>query len=171
MVQSCWLFAAFDSSLQNLLLSCDCDLSLQVSSHLLTAAQECELTIHIKELLRCEKVKEDLTQKLGREPHDTEWAEACCPAGMAAFQQSMLLGKAAKKQMIQCNQRLVMSVARKYLNRGMDLPDLVAEGIVGLIKGVERFDHTRGFKFSTYAHWWIRQAVNRAICEQGRVVR
>ncbi len=83
----------------------------------------------------------------------------------------MLLGKAAKKQMIQCNQRLVMSVARKYQGRGMDISDLVAEGIVGLIKGVERFDHTRGFKFSTYAHWWIRQAVNRAICEQGRVVR
>jgi len=129
------------------------------------------LTIHIKELLRCEQVRDELVQQQAREPTDSEWAAACGAASTQAFSDSITLGKAAKKQMIQCNQRLVMSVARKYLGRGMDLPDLVAEGIVGLIKGVERFDHTRGFKFSTYAHWWIRQAVNRAICEQGRVVR
>ncbi|KAL0051646.1 hypothetical protein WJX82_011166 [Trebouxia sp. C0006] len=143
----------------------------KVSSHLLTAAQECELTIHVKELLRCEKVREDAIKDLGRQISDEEWAAACGTSSLETFTETMLLGKAAKKQMIQCNQRLVMSVARKYQGRGMDISDLVAEGIVGLIKGVERFDHTRGFKFSTYAHWWIRQAVNRAICEQGRVVR
>ena len=153
------------------LCSCVCDPTLQVSSHLLTAAQECELTIHVKELLRCEQVKEDTIKELGRGISNSEWAAACGTPDVTAFTESMELGKAAKKQMIQCNQRLVMSVARKYLGRGMELSDLVAEGIVGLIKGVERFDHTRGFKFSTYAHWWIRQAVNRAICEQGRVVR
>jgi len=129
------------------------------------------LTIHVKELLRCEKVREDAIKDLGREITAVEWAAACGTSSLETFTETMLLGKAAKKQMIQCNQRLVMSVARKYQGRGMDISDLVAEGIVGLIKGVERFDHTRGFKFSTYAHWWIRQAVNRAICEQGRVVR
>ena len=88
-----------------------------------------------------------------------------------SFLSKMTVCKDAKKQMIMCNQRLVMSVARKYVNRGMEMPDLVAEGIVGLVKAVERFDHTRGFKFSTYSHWWIRQAMTRAICEQGRIVR
>ena len=144
---------------------------MQTSTHLLTAAQEVELTIHIRELLRCEQVREDLKADLGRIPHNAEWAEACGASDVASFTDDMTLRMSAKTQMIQCNQRLVMSVARKYLGRGMELSDLIAEGIVGLIKAVERFDHTRGFKFSTYSHWWIRQAMNRAICEQGRIVR
>ena len=144
---------------------------LQASTHLLSAAQEVELTIHIKELLRCEEVREGMKEQLGRMPQNAEWAEACGASDLGTFIDDMTVGKAAKQQMIQCNQRLVMSVARKYVGRGMDLSDLIAEGIVGLIKAIERFDHTRGFKFSTYSHWWIRQAMNRAICEQGRIVR
>lgn len=144
---------------------------LQTSTHLLTAAQEVELTIHIKELLRCEKVFEELREQLGRQPRDVEWAGACGASDVDSFISELTVCKDAKKQMIMCNQRLVMSVARKYVNRGMEMPDLIAEGIVGLVKAVERFDHTRGFKFSTYSHWWIRQAMNRAICEQGRIVR
>lgn len=144
---------------------------LQTSTHLLTAAQEVELTIHIRELLRCEQIREDLKENLGRIPLNAEWADACGASDVVSFTDDMTLRMLAKTQMIQCNQRLVMSVARKYLGRGMELSDLIAEGIVGLIKAVERFDHTRGFKFSTYSHWWIRQAMNRAICEQGRIVR
>lgn len=144
---------------------------LQMSTHLLSAAQEVELTIHIKELLRCEKIYEEMREQLGRLPHDAEWAVACGASDVHTFISELTVCKDAKKQMIMCNQRLVMSMARKYVNRGMEMPDLIAEGIVGLVKAVERFDHTRGFKFSTYSHWWIRQAMNRAICEQGRIVR
>ena len=73
--------------------------------------------------------------------------------------------------MIWANQRLVISMARKFIGRGMDMPDLIAEGMTGLAKGVDRFDHTKGFKFSTYAHWWIRQAISRSLSEQGRMIR
>lgn len=77
-------------------------------------------------------------------------------------------GQAARERMIDCNQRLVISIARKYAGRGMDMADLISEGLLGLVRGIEKFDASRGFKFSTYAHWWIRQAITRALSEQAR---
>jgi len=77
----------------------------------------------------------------------------------------------ATDRLIQSNLRLVVSVARKYVGRGMPLSDLVQEGNIGLMRAVDKFDHRRGYKFSTYAHWWIRQAINRSIADQSRTVR
>ena len=79
--------------------------------------------------------------------------------------------EAAKRRLIECNLRLVMSITRNYTKAGVPLLDLIQEGNLGLIRAVEKFDYKMGFKLSTYATWWIRQAITRALADQGRMIR
>ena len=111
---------------------------------------------------------EELNQQLNE--GYTLWAEE---VGLEAkeLQRRLREGRRARDRMIQANLRLVVAVAKKYQQRGMELLDLVQEGTLGLERAVEKFDPTRGFRFSTYAYWWIRQGITRAIATQSRTIR
>lgn len=137
---------------------------------LLRAEEEIELARKIADLLELERMREQLTEHESRVPTDKEWAEA---AGMPLkdFRRRLFHGRRAKDKMVQSNLRLVVSIAKKYMNRGLSFQDLIQEGSLGLIRAAEKFDHEKGYKFSTYATWWIRQAITRAIADQSRTIR
>jgi RNA polymerase primary sigma factor len=90
---------------------------------------------------------------------------------LAAVREGQRLADEAKRTLVRANLRLVVSIARRFVNRGVQLLDLIQEGNIGLMRGIDKFDHRRGFKLSTYATWWIRQSVGRAVAEQSRTVR
>ncbi len=114
--------------------------------------------------------KETLEQQRGRSISHSEWADT---VGLSEEELAQVLrqGKKAKNKMIRANLRLVVAIAKKYLQRNLEFLDLIQEGSLGLEKAVEKFDPKKGYRFSTYAHWWIRQAVTRAISQQGRTIR
>jgi RNA polymerase primary sigma factor len=137
---------------------------------LLRADEEIELARKIADLLQLERVYEDLYEQLDREPELKEWAEAV-ELPLPTFRYRLHVGRRAKDKMVQSNLRLVVSIAKKYMNRGLSFQDLIQEGSLGLIRAAEKFDHEKGYKFSTYATWWIRQAITRAIADQSRTIR
>ena len=124
---------------------------------LLTAQQEVELAMQMEAGRRAEEA-------LGGEENLSE-------EDRSFLEHEEEMGHIAHGKLVQSNLRLVVALARRYVGRGMALLDLIQEGNVGLMRAVERFDYRRGFKFSTYATWWIRQAISRAIADQGRTIR
>ncbi len=137
---------------------------------LLSGEEEVELSRQIADLLELEQIYQQLAEKLGREPRDEEWAQAVNMT-LPELRRRLHLSRQAKNKMIQANLRLVVFIAKKYLKRGLSLQDLIQEGNLGLIRAVEKFEPEKGCKFSTYAYWWIRQSITRAITDKSRTIR
>ena len=142
-------------------------------------AIDAPVKVYLKEIGRVplltpeEEVNLALTIKAGseaKEKYDAD-PDALSEEEKAACLKAIKKGVAARKRLSEANLRLVVSIAKRYVGRGMQFLDLIQEGNLGLIKAVEKFDHTKGFKFSTYATWWIRQAITRAIADQARTIR
>ena len=137
---------------------------------LLRADEEIELARKIADLLYLEQEAETYFHENERYPSVSEWAEQVSMP-YRSFKRRLKLGRRAKEKMVQSNLRLVVSIAKKYMNRGLSFQDLIQEGSLGLVRAAEKFDHEKGYKFSTYATWWIRQAITRAIADQSRTIR
>jgi RNA polymerase nonessential primary-like sigma factor len=137
---------------------------------LLTREQEIVFGKQVQQMMTLLDAKDALAKKLQREPSSQEWADHVHQPE-TEVKQTVAQGKRAKQKMIEANLRLVVAIAKKYQKRNMEFLDLIQEGTLGLERGVEKFDPMRGYKFSTYAYWWIRQAITRAIAQQGRTIR
>ncbi|MFM8966504.1 MAG: RNA polymerase sigma factor RpoD [Vulcanococcus sp.] len=137
---------------------------------LLRPDEEIELARKIADLLQLEELAAQFEADHGHYPDTKEWA-VLVDMPLIKFRRRLMLGRRAKAKMVQSNLRLVVSIAKKYMNRGLSFQDLIQEGSLGLIRAAEKFDHQKGNKISTYATWWIRQAITRAIADQSRTIR
>ena len=142
---------------------------------LLDRKEEIRLAMAIKELLGWQKARKELEMELGRMPSRREWAMELGFSGsdesLLTFETQLRLFKQCRERMTTANLRLVVSIAKKYVNRGVNIQDLIQEGSFGLITAVEKFDPEHGCRFSTYAHYWIKQAVTRAVADFSRPIR
>lgn len=137
---------------------------------LLTHEQEIVYGKQVQQLMGLLETRDRLAETLDRAPTEAEWAEAS-NLSEPILTKTVREGQRAKQKMIEANLRLVVAIAKKYQKRNLEFLDLIQEGTLGLERGVEKFDPTRGYKFSTYAYWWIRQAITRAIAQQARTIR
>lgn len=138
---------------------------------LLTMEEE---QLHAKIILQCRGFEEkhaDMVTQAGGSPSWEDWAAECEQDDLVAFRDLITRGRQSRAIFEQCNLRLVAKIAYKYIDRGLELEDLMSYGITGLNRAIDRFEPQRGFKFSTYAHWWIRQVISRAVCDKGRTIR
>jgi RNA polymerase nonessential primary-like sigma factor len=137
---------------------------------LLSHEQEIGYGKQIQRMMSLLGIRQSLTQQLGYEPTVHQWAIAT-NCTVEELNRTVKQGQYAKQRMIEGNLRLVVAIAKKYQKRNLEFLDLIQEGSLGLERGVEKFDPSRGYKFSTYAYWWIRQAITRAIAQQSRSIR
>jgi len=137
---------------------------------LLSHEQEITLGREVQDLMVLENIESELQSDIGEKPQLDLFAKKA-GISITELKKKLKSGRRAKERMVAANLRLVVSVAKKYTKRNMELLDLIQEGTIGLVRGVEKFDPSRGYKFSTYAYWWIRQGITRAIAEKSRSIR
>ncbi len=137
---------------------------------LLTRDQEMEYGQQVQQMMFLKEAKETLSKKLRRDATLSEWS-LHVQMTEAELSHTVQCGQRAKRKMIEANLRLVVSIAKKYQNRNLEFLDLIQSGTIGLARGIEKFDPTKGFKLSTYCYWWIRQAITRALADKSRTIR
>jgi RNA polymerase primary sigma factor len=137
---------------------------------LLKPTEEVELARQVKFLSEVEELRDRLQSELGHPPTKAEVAQVL-EMNERQLEQRLYRSRTAKRKMIRSNLRLVVSIAKRYLNRGVPFLDLIQEGALGLNRATEKFDPDKGYKFSTYAYWWIRQGITRTIANDARTIR
>jgi RNA polymerase primary sigma factor len=127
--------------------------------------------LRLKGLEEMDRIARNVKRKVGRMEVGCGLSSGQLKEALIAIEKGEAKAKEAKSEMVKANLRLVISIARRYINRGLQFLDLIQEGNIGLMKAVDKFEYQRGYKFGTYATWWVRQAITRAIADQARTIR